>query len=80
MHVGRTVRGTGGLVQRLTNHLRRQSSFTKVHLHGNGDRLRRGCAFQFLVVRKRRSRALLEHAATAWHCPAHLGVGVKRDT
>ena len=79
VHVGRTVRGHAGLAQRLTNHLRGQSSFTIGYLRGNGDRLRQGYTFQFIVVRKRRSRALLEHAATAWHCPAHLGLGVKRE-
>jgi len=80
VHVGRTVSGRGGLAQRLSNHLQGQSSFTNVHLNGNGDRLRQGYKFQFLAIRERRSRALLVHAATAFHCPVHLGVGVKRGT
>ena len=75
LHVGRTLRGTQGLFQRLYNHLNAQSSFVRAFLNGDGMCLRNGYTFQYLVVENSRDRALLEHYATAWHCPAHLGVG-----
>ena len=78
VHVGRSVWGKEGLFQRLHNHLQAQSSFVVVHLSGNGKALREGYTFQYLDVPHARKRALLEHFATAWHCPAHLGVG-KRE-
>jgi hypothetical protein len=74
-HVGRTVRGRAGLRQRLRNHLRGQSSFARTFLGGRGEKLRKGFKFQFLVVPNDRERALLEYAATVWHCPKHLGLG-----
>jgi hypothetical protein len=77
-HVGRTVRGRAGLLQRLRNHLRGQSSFAIVQFRGKGEMLRRGYTFQFLEVPDGRARALLEFAATAWHCPHHLGIGARR--
>jgi hypothetical protein len=75
VHVGRTHRGQRGLRQRLENHLNGQSSFVYVHLHGKGSSLRGGFTFQYLEVKDDRERALLEHFATAWLCPKHLGVG-----
>jgi hypothetical protein len=75
VHVGRTLRGKKGLRQRLRNHLAAESSFVNAYLAGKGERLRSGYTYQCLVVRDDRRRALLEHYATAWHCPAHLGVG-----
>jgi hypothetical protein len=45
---------------------------------GEGKKLRKGFTFQYLEVPNDRERALLEHRATAWHCPAHLGVGSRR--
>jgi excinuclease UvrABC nuclease subunit len=78
-HVGRTLRGVQGLFQRLTNHLKANSSFVRVFLKGNGSCLRNGYTFQYLVVKETRDRALLEHYATAWHCPKHLGVGKERS-
>lgn len=77
VHVGRTLRGRNGLLQRLYQHLRGQSSFVQVHLKGNGSQLRGGYTFQYLEVPDDRERALLECFATAWHCPEHLGVGAK---
>ena len=74
-HVGRTVRGSKGLRQRLQNHLSAQSSFVQVHLKGLGKKLREGFTFQCLSVANPRDRALLESRAVAWHCPLHLGVG-----
>jgi len=78
LHVGRTYRGLNGLSQRLYNHLRGQSSFVQVYLQDHGRELRDGYTFQYLEVPDNRVRALLEHFATAWHCPKHLGVGVLR--
>ncbi len=75
VHVGRTVRGRNGLAQRLGNHLRGQSSFSREFLKGEPEKLRRGYTFQFIEVPDDRERALLEHFATAWHCPVHLGLG-----
>ena len=75
LHVGRTVSGQNGLSQRLRNHLRGQSSFVRSYLNGNSSVLRDSCSFQFIEVEGDRERALLEHAAVAWYCPAHLGLG-----
>lgn len=77
LHVGRTVRGSSGLHQRLRNHLAAQSSFVQKFLSGDGNKLRSGFTYQCLEVPNDRERALLEHIATAWHCPQHLGVGAK---
>ena len=74
-HVGRTVRGKGGLAQRLKNHLAAQSSFVQQSLAGNGSKLRLGYTYQYIEVPDDRKRALLEFIATAWHCPEHLGLG-----
>lgn len=79
LHVGRTQRGRAGLRQRLRNHLSAQSSFVVAHLKGDADKLRNGFTYQYLEVSDGRDRALLEHLATAWHCPVHLGVGNSRS-
>ena len=78
MHVGRTVRGREGLLQRLKNHLAGKSSFMRACMPENRSKLRKGFTFQFLVVPDDRERVLLEYSATVWHCPVHLGVGAKR--
>jgi hypothetical protein len=75
LHVGRTVSGQKGLAQRLRNHVSGKSSFVRTYLHGNSDALRSSFSFQYIEVENDRDRALLEHHATAWHCPAHLGLG-----
>ena len=80
LHVGRTLRGKDGLSQRLNNHLRGQSSFVRAYFNGDGNRLRDGCIFQYLEVDDDRTRALLEHCATCWHCPQYLGLGASRST
>lgn len=74
VHVGRTLRGCAGLRQRLNDHLQGRSSFVRNYLI---DRtlLRNGYTFQYLPVQDNRQRALLENLTTAWHCPAHLGLG-----
>jgi hypothetical protein len=75
VHVGRTVRAANGLLQRLRNHLNGHSSFTRNYLSGNPNELRNGFAFQYIEVPNDRERALLEHFATAWYSPKHLGLG-----
>lgn len=78
VHVGRTVRGREGLLQRIGNHIAGKSSFVREYLKGRREVLRDGCTYQFLEVSDGRQRALLEHYATAWHCPKHLGIGAVR--
>jgi hypothetical protein len=75
LHVGRSHRGYSGLKQRLYDHLQGRSSFVDEYLQGQGSRLRKGYTFQYLEVPIDRERALLEHFATAWYCPKHLGLG-----
>lgn len=75
LHVGRTVRGQNGLLQRLRNHLSGKSTFVRIYLNGEVVRLRSGFKFKCIEVEDDRQRALLEHHATAWYCPAHLGLG-----
>jgi hypothetical protein len=77
MHVGRTLYGQDGLLQRLKNHLAGKSSFVRACFHGKGASLRRGFTYQFLKVADAEQRLLLEYAATVWHCPKHLAVGSK---
>jgi hypothetical protein len=48
------------------------------HLKGVGKKLREGHTYQYLKVRKRRQRALLEAYATGTLCPEYLGVGKKK--
>ena len=74
-HVGRSVRGRNGLNQRLRNHLQGNSSFTNEYLKGNGDKLRQGYKYKYLVIPDPRERALLEALATGALCPLHLGLG-----
>ena|SRR6266487_2161866 len=79
LHVGRSHRGRYGLWQRLRNHLQGYSSFVYEYLGGDGSKLRKRCyTFQCLEIKHPRERALLEHFATAYHCPAHLGLGELR--
>ena len=75
LHVGRTLRGKYGLYQRLKNHLHGLSSFTDKYLKGNGAALRKGHAYQFLVVKNARLRALVEAYAIGTLCPKHIGLG-----
>lgn len=75
-HVGRTLRGSGGLHRRLRNHLAGKSSFVKIHLKGHASKLREGFTYQYLEIKDERQRALVEHFATAVLCPLHLGLGL----
>ncbi len=78
-HVGRSVRGRKGLVQRLTNHLYGNSSFVIKHLSGKGKKLRQGYQFQYLEIEDDRKRALVECLAAGELCPAHVGLGQTRE-
>ena len=76
LHVGRTLRGRGGLKQRLQNHLHGASSFTKWYLQGNGATLRKsGYTYQCLKLENPRKRALVEAYAAGILCPKHIGLG-----
>jgi hypothetical protein len=74
LHVGRTPRARNGLRQRLNNHLRGQSSFSRKHLAGDGDVLRGSHSFRCIDVEHARDMALLEAYAIGCLCPAHLGL------
>lgn len=74
VYVGRTTRAKNGLHQRLRNHMAGKSALVRIHLNGDASRLRQGFSYQFVEVENDRERALLEHLATAWHCPAVLGL------
>ncbi|MGF6428358.1 hypothetical protein [Bradyrhizobium elkanii] len=74
-HVGRTVRGTNGLRQRLNNHLHGASSFVSKALKGKGAALRKGYKFRSIPIENSRLRALLEAYAIGQLCPDHLGDG-----
>lgn len=75
LHVGRTLRGQKGLLQRLRNHVQGKSSFVIRFLNGRGSRLRRRYTFAFIEVPNPRIRALLEAYAVGHLCPEHLGLG-----
>lgn len=76
LHVGRTIRGKNGLLQRLKNHLSGESSFIEKYLNGDGSILRNEKYFyQYLEVKDPRKRALLEAYAIGILCPAHIGLG-----
>ncbi len=76
LYVGRTLRGSGGIHQRLKDHLYGSSSFTKKYLQGNGAMLREdGYTYQYFKLRDPRKRALLEAYATGVLCPQHIGLG-----
>ncbi|UMR29228.1 GIY-YIG nuclease family protein [Massilia sp. MB5] len=74
MYVGRTTKARNGLHQRLRNHMAGKSALVKTLFNGDTSRLRKGYSYQFLEVSDDRERALLEHIATAWHCPTVLGL------
>lgn len=76
LHVGRTLRGKGGLFQRLMDHLHGASSFTNEYLNGRGATLRKkGYTYQFLALNNPRVRAFLEAYAVGTLCPKHIGLG-----
>lgn len=76
LHVGRTLRGKGGIHQRLKNHLHGSSSFTNVYLEGKGVTLREGgYTYQYLELEDPRKRLLLEAYVVGKLCPEYIGLG-----
>jgi len=78
LHVGKTNRGRNGLNQRLLNHVRNQSSFSKLYMQINNVSLRDWGEFQFIEVECDRERSLLEALTAGLLCPLHIGTGVKK--
>jgi hypothetical protein len=72
LHVGRTIRGFGGLRQRLGNHKKGQSSFVRIFLKGDKNKIK-DCAFKCIKVPKYQERAWLEGYAIGMLCPRHIG-------
>ena len=79
VHVGRTLRGKRGLYQRLRNHLNAASSFTNIHLKGDGSKLRKHYKYKYLVIENPRKRALVEALAIGVLCPKHIGLGAGKS-
>jgi hypothetical protein len=75
LHVGRTTGARNGLFQRLSNHLRDQSSFAREWAIPNHLKIRTECGYRFLIVQNARMRTLLEAYDIGRLCPAHLGTG-----
>ncbi len=76
LHVGRTLRGGGGIHQRLKDHLYGSSSFTNKYLNSRGATLRKdGYTYQYLKLDDSRKRALVEAYAVGTLCPRHIGLG-----
>lgn len=75
-HVGGTPRARKGMRQRLDNHLRGLSSYTKACFNHDGSQLRDGYQFRCLAVTSPRERALLECYAIGHLCPSHIGHGL----
>ena len=69
LHVGRTIRGSRGLLQRLQNHLDGRSSFVKSYMKPRHKDIRIGHRFRYVEVESPRMRALLESYATGMLCP-----------
>ncbi|MDY2586790.1 GIY-YIG nuclease family protein [Winogradskyella aquimaris] len=77
LHVGKTSRAKNGLNQRLTNHLRAQSSFSKAYLIKNGIDLRQIGSYKIIEIEDSRMRTFVEALAIGKLCPAHVGTGAK---
>ena len=72
LHVGRTVTGTKGLRQRLSNHLHGRSSFVTLHFDRDATRIR-SLRFKYVEIANPRIRALVEAYAIGQYCPSHIG-------
>lgn len=73
LHVGKTKDARNGLNQRLLNHVRNQSSFSKLYMQKNQINLRNWGYFKFIEVDSDRTRSLLEALTAGMLCPAHIG-------
>lgn len=78
LHVGKTARAKNGLNQRLTNHLRGQSSFSREYTNKEGIDLRQTGKFKIIEIEDNRIRSFVEALAIGKLCPAHIGTGAKR--
>ena len=78
LHVGSTPRAANGIKQRLYGHLRNGTSFVNVYMKNDGERLRSGYQFKYVIVKSPRQRALLEAFAIGQILPKHIGTG-QRD-
>lgn len=79
LHVGKTNRGRNGLNQRLLNHVRNQSSFSKLYMQKNNISLRDWGAFKFIEIENSRERSFLETITAGLLCPKHIGTGEKKQ-
>ncbi|PKG52338.1 hypothetical protein [Olleya sp. 1-3] len=79
LHVGKTNRGRNGLNQRLLNHVRNQSSFSKLYMQINNVSLRDWAEFQFIEIENARERSLLEALTAGLLCPLHIGTGERKN-
>ncbi|MCA0960208.1 hypothetical protein LCL86_14210 [Muricauda ruestringensis] len=75
LHVGKTNGARNGLNQRLLNHVRNQSSFSKLYMQKNKVALRAWGKFQYIELEDDRERALLEALTAGLLCPKHIGTG-----
>jgi hypothetical protein len=78
LHVGSTKTAKGGINQRLLNHVRNQSTFSKGFMKLNSINLRNGYKFKYIEVENGRIRALLEALTAGMLCPLHFGTGEKK--
>ena len=78
VYVGRTQLGKNGLKNRFKNHLYGMSSFTKNYLNDDGNKLRKGYKFKYILLKNGRERALVESLAIGTLCPEYVGIGKRR--
>lgn len=77
LHVGKTDRAKNGLNQRLQNHLRNQSSFSKKYLIPNTVNIRFEGRFKYIEIENDRLRTFTEAFTVGKLCPKHVGTGAK---
>lgn len=80
LHVGKTNGAKNGLNQRLLNHVRNQSSFSKLYMQKENIALRAWGKFKFIEIESARERSLLEALTAGLLCPAHIGTGEKNSS
>lgn len=80
LHVGQSVRGRNGLLQRLQNHFSGSSSFVRGYFDGDPSIIRKECSYKYIEIADARERALLESYLIGRLCPAHLGLGQKKNS
>ncbi|HNR19083.1 MAG TPA: GIY-YIG nuclease family protein [Bacteroidia bacterium] len=74
LHVGRTVRGEGGLNKRLNNHRCGKSSFMRNFFKDKEKRLwSGGYQFRYIKVADDKMRTYVEALTTGLECPEYIG-------